>query len=50
MRRGERRALSRDIQMVFQDPYTSLNPRLTVFDLVSEPRRAPDGAHGGGPT
>ncbi len=37
MRRGERRALSRDIQMVFQDPYTSLNPRLTVFDLVSEP-------------
>jgi oligopeptide/dipeptide ABC transporter ATP-binding protein len=37
MRGGDRRALSRDIQMVFQDPYTSLNPRLTVFDLVSEP-------------
>ena len=37
MRGQDRRALSRDIQMVFQDPYTSLNPRLTVFDLVSEP-------------
>jgi oligopeptide/dipeptide ABC transporter ATP-binding protein len=37
MRGGDRKALSRDIQMVFQDPYTSLNPRLTVFDLVSEP-------------
>ncbi len=34
---SDRRSLSRDIQMVFQDPYTSLNPRLTVFDLVSEP-------------
>ncbi len=37
MRGRARRSLSRDIQMVFQDPYTSLNPRLTVFDLVSEP-------------
>ncbi|GIL34822.1 ABC transporter ATP-binding protein [Phycicoccus sp. DTK01] len=33
----ERRALSREVQMVFQDPYTSLNPRMTVLDLVSEP-------------
>ena len=37
LRGSARRALSRDIQMVFQDPYTSLNPRLTVLDLVSEP-------------
>ena len=32
-----RRALARDIQVVFQDPYTSLNPSLTVGDILSEP-------------
>lgn len=37
LRGAARRSLSRDIQIVFQDPYTSLNPRLTVLDLVSEP-------------
>lgn len=34
---AERRALSRDIQAVFQDPYTSLNPALTVNDILTEP-------------
>lgn len=35
--RRQRRALSRDIQVVFQDPYTSLNPALEVGDILAEP-------------
>jgi len=29
--------LRRHMQLIFQDPYSSLNPRMTVFDLVGEP-------------
>jgi ABC-type glutathione transport system ATPase component len=35
--RRERRALSRDLQVVFQDPYSSLNPSRTIGDILSEP-------------
>jgi len=31
------RSIRRDVQMVFQNPFTSLNPRMTVMDIVGEP-------------
>lgn len=35
--RAERRGLASDIQVVFQDPYTSLNPSRTVEQILAEP-------------
>lgn len=35
--RRQRRSISRDLQVVFQDPYTSLNPSMTVGDTLIEP-------------
>lgn len=37
LRRGEMRTFRNRVQMIFQDPYQSLNPQLTVFQTVVEP-------------
>jgi oligopeptide/dipeptide ABC transporter ATP-binding protein len=37
--RGEMQKLRRDMQIIFQDPYASLNPRMRVRNIVGEPLR-----------
>ena len=37
LNRSDMRPLRSDIQMIFQDPYSSLNPRMTVSQIVEEP-------------
>lgn len=32
---GERKKFNREMQMIFQDPYSSLNPRMTVIDIIA---------------
>ncbi len=34
---GELKPLRREMQIIFQDPFSSLNPRMTVMDIISEP-------------
>jgi peptide/nickel transport system ATP-binding protein len=40
LNRSSRRAMRRDIQVIFQDPAASLDPRLPVFELLAEPLHA----------
>ena len=39
LEKSELREIRKHIQMIFQDPYGSLNPRKTVLDIVGEPLR-----------
>ena len=40
------RKVRKDMQMIFQDPYSSLDPRMTVLDIIKEPLEIGKLAHG----
>ncbi|MDE2409515.1 MAG: ABC transporter ATP-binding protein [Actinomycetales bacterium] len=44
--RAERKDLARDIQVVFQDPYSSLNPSMSIEQILTEPLLVRDVAKG----
>ncbi len=46
MNRRELRQYRADIQMIFQDPFSSLDPRMRVFDIIAEPLRVHHAADG----
>lgn len=46
LEKEELRVSRRHMQMIFQDPYSSLDPRMTILDIVGEPLRANGLAHG----
>ena len=37
LRGAQKKAYHKKMQIIFQDPYSSLNPRLSVFQLIAEP-------------
>lgn len=46
IKQRDMKPLRREMRMIFQDPFSSLNPRLTVKDLISEPLEIHNIAHG----
>lgn len=48
--KSEMREMRKEIQIIFQDPYGSLNPRMTIYEIISEPIRKHKLASGEGVT